>query len=222
MPDGVLAWIANWATTLSTRLDTMEIARTGNRQLEHEVAFFFLKRDGELCVCACICVHLCACTSVGWGICITDAYHAGWCETVSSRGAQGEMQCPCWETLQSYLPSCLPLRLRPSLSTSLFPLSECTPIFLPHHFSALFAHPSSHPALHTHSQSLLYLFPSSSANGESIWCLYFYWVHWLCVLPINSCWKQWQLHTITSKCIHLAVGLLHISHSEFGNWASPW
>lgn len=46
----VLVWIANWATTLSTHPDTMEIARTGRRQLEHKVACFILKR-AAVCVC---------------------------------------------------------------------------------------------------------------------------------------------------------------------------
>lgn len=184
MPDGVLAWIANWATTLSTRPDTMEIARTGKRQLEHRLACFFLKGERE-------CVFVCMCQ------CWMKYLHHWWIPCWLMRdcvksGAQGEMQRPCWETLQSYLLSCLPLRLRPSLSTSLFPLSECTPIFLHHHFSTLFAHPSSHPALHTHSQSRLYLSPSSSANGEFVWCLYFYWVLWPCAFPINVANNVWK------------------------------
>lgn len=129
MPDGVVKWIANWAATLGSRPDTMEIAKTSKKQLEHQVPrfFFFLKME-----CACLNVR------ARWGTCITDEYHAGWCEALSSWGAQGEMQHSCWETLQSYLPSCLPARRRPSLSTSLFPLSECAPIFRHHHFSALF------------------------------------------------------------------------------------
>lgn len=132
--------------SVSTRPDTMETARTGEKQLEHRLACFFLKRE---CVC-------------GWGICITDEYRPGWCETVSSQGAQGEMQRPRWETLQSYLPSCLPLRLRPSLSTLLFPLSEYAPIFPHHHFSTLFYHilPTSPPALpYTLATSLHFIFP---------------------------------------------------------------
>ena len=64
-----------------------------------QTSSFISKRQGM-----CVRVHVCACAGVGWGICITDEYRTGWCETVSSRGAQGEMQCPCWETLQSYLP----------------------------------------------------------------------------------------------------------------------
>lgn len=169
MPDGVLEWIANWATALSTHADTMESARTGRRQLEHRLA----------CVCVCACV---------WGICITHEYHPGWCETVSCRGAQGEMRRPCWETLQSYLPSCLPLRLRPSLSTSPFPLSECAPICPHHHFSTLLYPYAAHPSLANSQPASALSFPFILCKrGVRLMSLFLgdYRVHRLCVFPIS-------------------------------------
>lgn len=62
MPDGVLEWNANWAATLSTRPDTMEIARTGRRQLEQQLGYFirFLpkKKRKKKCVCVCVSASL--------------------------------------------------------------------------------------------------------------------------------------------------------------------
>lgn len=55
--------------------------------------------------------------------------------------AQGEMQRSCWETLQSYLLPCLHARRRPSLITSLFPLSYLSS-------PSLFYTPYSPPNLH--------------------------------------------------------------------------
>lgn len=174
MPDGVLKWIANWATTLSTLTDTAQkvLEQVDNWSTDVPVFFPFLFYKGSVCR-----------NKVS-----ASLMNFGWCETVSSRGAQWEMQRPCWETLQSYLPSCLPLRLRPSLSTSLSPLSECAPIFPHHHFSTLFSPYPAHPSL-TQMQRASALSFSFILGKRGVRLMSLFLgvkrVHQLCVPPIN-------------------------------------
>lgn len=169
MPDGVVKWIANWAATLGSHPGTMEIAKTSKKQLEHQVPcfFLFLSKNG-------VCVSECACSM--------RYVHHWWIPCRLMRGS-----------VRSGSPrrdAALLLRNAAVLSPFLSPRASPTfsfhlsfPTFWIHSYlssPSLFCtllpypiHPSSHPPLHTHCQPPLYLSPSSSANGESVWCLYF-------------------------------------------------
>lgn len=151
MPDGVVEWIANWATTPSTRPDAAENARTGKKkkqQLQKRPACFFLKMEVFV--------------RRGWARYLHRWWMPSWLmwDCVKSGSPRREAP-PCWETLQSYLPSCLPLRRRPSPSTLRFLLSECVPIVPHYHFSthsSLLHNPTFIPFIH---------------YGKCVWCFYF-------------------------------------------------
>lgn len=129
------------------------------RQKQHRLACFFLshsKKKRFVCVPDEVSALLMNAILADVSLC-----HVG--------GAQERCGAPA-ETLQSNLPSCLPLHLRPSLSNPFPPLSGAVCIFPHHQFCTLFypIPPTPPPPSHTCSQPPLYLSPSSSVNGKSV------------------------------------------------------
>lgn len=132
----------------ATHPDTMEIARTGNRQMGAQTSLF----RASVCVAVCVCVH----------VEVFDDISASLMNTILAdvRLSQvGEPKERCSAPAERRCSLISLQRVRPSLSTSLFPLSECAPIFPHHHFSTLL-YPPPPPALpHTLAACLRSIFP---------------------------------------------------------------